>query len=118
MRHLYRKIFDLFSHSCYCLQSKGLQFKIYLCWNGAESVKSFFVIFLDFVLDIVRGFAKLVKMESNEYKCDRCGEVFSKTWSDEDAEVEAVEIFGEEALKDRAVVCDDCYNVVMRVNQN
>ncbi len=57
-------------------------------------------------------------MEATEYKCDRCGEVFVKGWSDEDAESEAVEIFGEKALENRAVVCDDCYNIVMGVNQN
>ena len=57
-------------------------------------------------------------MEVTEYKCDRCGGVFEKGWSDEDAEAEASEVFSEEALKDRAIVCDDCYNIVMGVNQN
>lgn len=43
------------------------------------------------------------------YKCDSCGEVFEKGWSDEEAEKEADDLFPGLKVEDRAVVCDDCF---------
>jgi hypothetical protein len=52
------------------------------------------------------------RMEPNEYQCARCLEVFEKAWTDEEAEAEAAEN-GFQGM-DTCVVCDDCYNLLMR----
>ena len=53
-------------------------------------------------------------MESNEYQCAQCGGVFEKSWTDAEAETEAVDngFVG----MDCVVVCDDCYVETMRAN--
>lgn len=52
-------------------------------------------------------------MEPNEYQCSLCHAVYEKEWSDEDADQEALEIWGvEHASADPegfAVICDDCF---------
>jgi rubredoxin len=53
-------------------------------------------------------------MNENQYRCDNCGGVFDKGWSDEEAAAERdaagfVDV-------DCAVVCDDCYVAIMRAN--
>jgi DNA-directed RNA polymerase subunit RPC12/RpoP len=48
-------------------------------------------------------------MNSKEYKCSMCGEVFESLWSDEEAIEETHENFGDYEIEDCAVVCDDCY---------
>lgn len=50
------------------------------------------------------------KLKPNEYRCDACGVINEKGWSDEDAEKESKELWGTLALEDRAVICDDCFN--------
>lgn len=50
-------------------------------------------------------------MEKNEYKCDRCGNVYKNGWSDEEAESEANEIWGNIPEEERAIICDDCFNI-------
>ena len=52
---------------------------------------------------------------SNTYTCASCGEMFKKGWSDEEAEAEYGKVFAEAkaASKERAVVCDDCYTLIM-----
>ena len=51
-----------------------------------------------------------LKIGKNEYQCENCKEVFTKTWTDEEAEAEANSLWGEELLKGNpAVVCDDCF---------
>ena len=47
-------------------------------------------------------------MEKNEYKCARCGNVYEKGWSDEEAEKEANEIWGNIPKEERVVICDNC----------
>ncbi len=54
-------------------------------------------------------------MESNEYKCDNCGGVFTKAWADEDAKEEYAAIFGRYVSEDDGIVCEDCYNRIMSV---
>ncbi len=51
-------------------------------------------------------------VKSNQYKCDLCGGIFEKAWSDEDALAEKVA--NGFADMDCAMVCDDCYNLVMQ----
>ena len=47
---------------------------------------------------------------SKTYTCDACGGVFDSKWSDEEAQAEAVELFGQDpADGDMAEVCDDCF---------
>lgn len=44
-----------------------------------------------------------------EYTCAICGETYEAGWSDEEAEAEMEENFGEVDEENRAVVCDGCY---------
>lgn len=54
-------------------------------------------------------------IKKNEFICDCCQNVYEKGWSDEEAEEECIENFVEEAAHgdDRAIVCDDCYKMMM-----
>ena len=47
------------------------------------------------------------------YTCAQCGETFKSEWSDEEAQAEARANFSPEELADTAVVCDDCYKMLM-----
>ena len=55
-----------------------------------------------------------------KYTCAKCGETFDlvedETWSSEKAKAEYAERFPDELESDepRAVVCDDCYQIMMR----
>ena len=49
-------------------------------------------------------------MKDTEYKCDSCGNIYEKGWSDEEAEKEQLEVFGYIPLEERAIICDDCFN--------
>ena len=46
-------------------------------------------------------------MITYEYVCDRCHGVFEKGWSDEEADAEFHQIFGN--LRKDQLLCDDCY---------
>ena len=47
---------------------------------------------------------------TREFTCDGCGEVFESAWSQEEAEAEALKLFGELPQEDnRGSLCDDCY---------
>lgn len=48
-------------------------------------------------------------MKKNEYKCSRCGKIYEKTWSDEEALSESRELFGELPEDCLEVVCDYCF---------
>mgnify|MGYP000971066134 FL=1 len=51
-------------------------------------------------------------MKNNEFKCAVCKEIYTKSWTDEEANKEAVELFGspkEDWQSGYAVVCDDCF---------
>lgn len=55
-------------------------------------------------------------MSPTEYTCDLCGGVFEKARSDDEAEGEALQVFGvPNASTDpgMAVVCDDCFEIIM-----
>jgi len=51
---------------------------------------------------------------SDTYKCAECGETFEKGWSDEEAIGEAEAVLGTYDEENMAVVCDDCYQKIMR----
>lgn len=47
------------------------------------------------------------------FTCAYCGEVFTKKWSDEDANVEAMQLWNvQNAVNDpdMEIVCDDCFS--------
>lgn len=46
------------------------------------------------------------------YTCAVCKGTFESDWTDEEADAEALEKFTPEELKDRVVVCDDCYRAM------
>ena len=48
-------------------------------------------------------------MEPNEYKCEKCGGIFEKGWSDEEAAIEYIAIYGEAPMANVALLCEDCY---------
>ncbi len=50
-------------------------------------------------------------MKPNEYKCNSCQNIYEKGWTDEEAENEAKEIWGEIQQVEMAIICDDCFNV-------
>jgi hypothetical protein len=45
----------------------------------------------------------------NQYRCDACGGVFDKGWTEEEALAELAEVFLGFDKEECAVVCDDCY---------
>lgn len=53
-------------------------------------------------------------MKNNEFQCAMCGNIYINSWTDEEAEKECIENFGEEmAVKDNcAMICDDCYQKI------
>ena len=58
----------------------------------------------------------MTKLKDNEYKCACCGGIFEyedeKTWSKEDKDKEAMELFGVENASNNPnmeVVCDICF---------
>lgn len=53
------------------------------------------------------------------YVCEDCGGTFEYGWSDEEAHEEAVENFGRDGhAPDMALVCDDCYNAIIKALSN
>lgn len=54
-------------------------------------------------------------LKPNEYRCDHCGGVYEKIWSDEEAMAESKENFGDIPADDLAIICDDCYNKFMGI---
>ena len=49
------------------------------------------------------------ELEPDEYRCEICGGIFKKGWSDEDAIAEQKRNFNEAPAEDDAILCDDCY---------
>ena len=51
-----------------------------------------------------------MKLKPNEYQCAKCGEIYEKGWSDEEALKEAKELWKPEEIEQGLeVVCDDCF---------
>jgi len=51
-------------------------------------------------------------MKPNEYKCAACKNIYERAVTDEEAQAEAVEIFGEFTPEDFDLICDDCFKRV------
>jgi len=47
------------------------------------------------------------------FTCTICHDVFEKIWTAEEAEAEAQSNWGNLSIHERAVVCDDCYQMFM-----
>lgn len=56
---------------------------------------------------------RVVSRADREYECAECHGVYEQVWSDEEAEAESKELFGEIAPEDKRIVCDDCFNRIM-----
>lgn len=50
--------------------------------------------------------------KQNQYTCAQCGETFDKGWSDDEALAELGTTWAI-PIEDCAIVCDDCYNMMM-----
>lgn len=50
----------------------------------------------------------------DKYQCAICSGIFTKGWSDEEADVELAQNFPNTSVEDCDLVCDDCYNEVMK----
>lgn len=59
-------------------------------------------------------------MKDNEYKCDICKNVYQKGWSNEEAKKECEESFGvgSSSNENNGIVCDDCYNDIIKPSLN
>lgn len=54
-------------------------------------------------------------MAAPTYTCDSCGGVFEFEWTDEEAKAEqAANGWGDVPREACSIVCDDCYQVLMR----
>lgn len=63
--------------------------------------------------------ASLPVVKENEYQCSVCKGVFEKTWDETEAIAEMQAEFGQGATVDKAdVICDDCYNKIMKQIKN
>jgi hypothetical protein len=49
----------------------------------------------------------------DEYRCEGCGGVFKKGWSDEEALAELKEVWGDIPVSECGVICDDCNQLFM-----
>lgn len=49
------------------------------------------------------------------FTCAHCGWTGEKGWSDEEAEAEAAQNFGDLEPDDRVLICDDCYRVMVKL---
>lgn len=52
-------------------------------------------------------------MNDNEYKCAICGNIYTKTTSEEEILKEMKDNFGNVPINERVTVCDDCYEIFM-----
>lgn len=49
-------------------------------------------------------------LKENEFQCAMCREVFDKGWTEEEAEEEMRDLWGDDITKeDCGIVCDDCF---------
>lgn len=54
-------------------------------------------------------------MKRKAFMCEACGECYPTNHSDEEAEKEYQKTFGVDAPKDRGLVCDQCYEIFMKL---
>lgn len=68
----------------------------------------------DLKVDLAQSMPK-AEPGPNEYRCDSCGNVYEKAWTDEEAQAEYEADFPTSSKIDTspAVVCDDCYKLMI-----
>jgi hypothetical protein len=49
------------------------------------------------------------RIPDDHFKCDNCGGVFEKGWSQEEADKEMLKNIGVNPRPDDAILCDTCY---------
>ena len=55
---------------------------------------------------------------ANEFTCALCGEIYEKSWTDDEAIAEAKSLFGDNVMEhETSVVCDDCHKVLLGTNR-
>ncbi len=52
------------------------------------------------------------EIKKNKYQCSCCNNIYDKGWSDEESEAEMKDLWGNLPKKERAVVCDDCFQKI------
>ena len=57
--------------------------------------------------------AEIEKQGPDTYICDRCHGEFEYGWSKEEAIAEAQKLWTSDELNQAAIVCDDCFKIVM-----
>jgi hypothetical protein len=59
-----------------------------------------------------------IKRLRGEFTCENCGQTFKRGWSNAEAEKEYDKNFSfeKELGVERAIVCDDCYYILLREN--
>lgn len=60
---------------------------------------------------------RIDKMKENEYECSICHQIYEKGWTEEEARKEEKETFGANNPT-AALVCDDCYNIMMGITDS
>ena len=50
-----------------------------------------------------------------EFRCDTCGEIFHKKWSDEDALTELKHLFNV-PVSECVLICEDCFHDILGVD--
>jgi hypothetical protein len=53
---------------------------------------------------------------NDQYKCFMCQQTFDKGWSDEEAEAEKLELFGDVPKNECELACDDCFQEIKPVS--
>lgn len=53
-------------------------------------------------------------LHPTEWRCDACGGIFARAWTQEEAEAEAAKVFRPEEIdmENRAEVCDVCWTAM------
>lgn len=49
------------------------------------------------------------------FTCALCGETYEKDWTDEEAEAEKDQLWGDVPLEECEIICDDCFKQVVFV---
>ncbi len=49
------------------------------------------------------------KMNTNQYICAECDQVFTSDWEDSDAILEFEKLYPGKDIKESIVICDDCF---------
>lgn len=49
--------------------------------------------------------------EITEFKCEKCNKIFTKGWSDEEAEKEYSEAIYNTGRDERCLICEDCFKL-------